>query len=124
MQKPATPFAFDFDYWSRLAKHDPEAFERERTQVIDAMIRRVPACRQERLRRLQWKLDQIRRTSGSPLGACLRMNRLMWGAVTGDGGLLEVLNLPVVADKGRKSAPPGCAKILPFKGLQDQKPSG
>lgn len=83
---------FDFDRWSELASRDPEGFEARRTQAIEAAIRQAPARTQARLRRLQWKLDQVRRTSGTPLAACIRMHNMMWDSVYGRGGLLESLN--------------------------------
>lgn len=90
--KQARPTEFDFDHWSELATRDPEGFEARRSEVIEAAIRRAPARTQTRLRRLQWKLDQIRRTSGTPLAACICMNNLMWESIHGRGGLLEALN--------------------------------
>ncbi len=85
--------AFDFDHWSRLAKEDPEDFEAQRRAVVERAIARAPAHAQARLRRLQWKLDQIRATSGTPMAACLQMQRLMWERITGPRGLLEALTM-------------------------------
>ncbi|MBZ0071847.1 MAG: DUF3135 domain-containing protein [Gammaproteobacteria bacterium] len=83
--------AFDFDSWSELARNSPADFETCRTQAIEDAIHRAPPRMQMRLRRLQWKLDQVRRTSATPMAACIRINRLMWERITGPGGLLEVL---------------------------------
>ena len=33
---------------------------------------------------MQWKLNQIRTTSRTPMIACLRMNRMLWEAVIGN----------------------------------------
>ncbi|WJW75696.1 DUF3135 domain-containing protein [Thiohalobacter sp. IOR34] len=85
------PPVFDFDHWSKLARSDPEQFEARRAAVIEAAIRRAPKRNQTRLRRLQWKLDQVRKTSATPLAACIRMNEMMWDRITGHGGLLEAL---------------------------------
>lgn len=82
---------FDFDHWSELASRDPEGFEARRRETIEAAIRQAPARTQARLRRLQWKLDQIRRTSGTPLAACIRMHNMMWDSLQGRGGLLDTL---------------------------------
>lgn len=81
----------DFEEWSALAQSDPVAFEARRAQAIEEFIGSVPAERRERLRRLQWRIDQLRRTSKTPLAACVRINRLMWESVCGHGGLLEAL---------------------------------
>ena len=40
----------DFDQFSKLAKSDPEAFEVKRTEVIEQMIQRMPAHKQQRMR--------------------------------------------------------------------------
>lgn len=88
---------FDFDRWSELANRDPDAFEARRAAVIEAAISRASDRSQARLRRLQWKLDQVRRTSATPLAAAIRMNELMWERITGRGGLLQALTEGPVA---------------------------
>ncbi|HKJ08805.1 MAG TPA: DUF3135 domain-containing protein [Gammaproteobacteria bacterium] len=79
----------DFEQWAALAASDPEAFEAQRAQVIDAAIRRAPRPKQQRLRGLQWKLDHVRQLSGTPMAACLRMSNMMWDSVLKEGGLLD-----------------------------------
>ena len=102
--------AFDFESWSKLANNDPEGFEARRVRAIEEAIRRAPARAQARLRRLQWKLDQVRRTSATPMAACIRMNHMMWDRITGPGGLLETLV------EGKHAPPPQApAKVLPFR---------
>ncbi len=82
---------FDFESWSELASTDPEAFEARRARAIEEAIQRSTPRSQTRLRRLQWKLDQVRHTSATPMAACIRMNHMMWDRITGPGGLLEIL---------------------------------
>lgn len=103
--------AFDFDDWADLAHHDPEGFEERRARAIEDAIRHAPPRLQARLRRLQWKLDQIRRTSATPMAACIRMNHLMWDRITGPGGLLETL-----VEGTRRPTPPQKAQVLQFRG--------
>ncbi len=79
----------DFDTWSEVARSDPDAFERMRLEAIQAVIDDAPAENRERLRRLQWRIDQERRLAHTPLNACLRISRLMWRNVLGPGGLQE-----------------------------------
>ena len=111
---PATP-PRDFDAWSALARSDPQAFEAFREQIINEAILRAPAHRQQRLRRMQWKLNQIRNTSRTPMIACLRMNRLLWNAVIGERGLLDSLLHPD-ASRGRPdAADTPSARIIPFE---------
>lgn len=102
----------DFDEWAALAKSDPQAFETQRRQVIDRAIRAASADRQQRLRRIQWKLDRIRGTSRTPMAACLRMNRLLWESVAGEHGLLACLQQPA-AFRQRPAGGTG-ARIIPL----------
>lgn len=102
--------AFDFESWSRLANTDPDEFEARRACAIEETIGRAPPRLQARLRRLQWKLDQVRRTSATPMAACIRMNHMMWDRVTGPGGLLETL-----VEGKQRPAPRAAAKVLPFR---------
>jgi hypothetical protein len=111
---PPTP-PHDFDAWSDLARSDPQAFEDYRDRIINEAILRAPAHKQQRLRRMQWKLNQIRNTSRTPMVACLRMNRMLWDAVIGDNGLLDCLLHP--NDSRRRPSARGLpsAKIIPFE---------
>ena len=101
---------FDFDRWVALARDDPEAFERARTQALADVIARAPERLQPRLSGLQWRLDQERRLSGSPMAACLRMYSGMWDSVTGPDGLLAHLN--GLTGVGQPAA---TASVLPFR---------
>ncbi len=91
MAKPAI-HGFDFEHWAALARTDPQGFEAERAAVVEAAIRRAPRDRQRRLRGLQWRIDQVRRTIRNPLVACQRIQDMMWEAVLCDGGLLDNLH--------------------------------
>ncbi len=111
--------AFDFDELAALAARDPEGFERRRQALIEAALAEVPeAERRERLRRLQWRIDQVRRTAGTPMAACLRISRMMWESLLGEGGLLEALER-----LGRlEAAPPRRqARILSFPVAEDRR---
>ncbi len=103
----------DFDHWAALAEQDPELFEIERSSLLEAAICRAPMQKQQRLRCLQWKLDQIRKTSSTPMVASLRMNRLLWEAVAGKNGLIEQLN-HLQAPDNHQQMPRNSAEILPF----------
>ena len=111
MPNPETPTPVDFDQWAELARRDPVTFEVQRAQIIAATIRQAPVRMQRRLHSLQWKIDRIRDTSGTPMAACLRINRLMWDSVTGTDGLLTRLQQPASPPPARRSA-----RILPFPG--------
>ena len=113
--EPHTIPRHDFDHWATLARQDPELFEKERTRVLEAAIHHAPGHRQHRLRCLQWKLDQIRKTSSTPMVASLCMNRLLWEAVAGENGLVERLN-GLQAPEIQQNKSGNSAEILPFPG--------
>ena len=79
----------DFDVWSALARDNPELFETLRREAIEQVIADAPPANRERLRRLQWRIDQESRLAGTPLAACMRISRMMWKAVLGRGGLQQ-----------------------------------
>ena len=115
MMEPHPPSRPDFDHWTALARQDPELFETERSRVIETAIRSAPIQKQHRLRCLQWKLDQIRKTSSTPMVASLQMNRLLWDAVAGKNGLVEQLNR-LHSPGNYQQTPPDRTEIIPFPG--------
>jgi hypothetical protein len=117
-------YRIDFDEWSKLASSDPEGFEALRTQTLDEVIRHAPEKRQHRLRCLQWRVDQARRTSRTPMAACIRISRMMWDSVLKEDGLLERLESLRGAPHARAlpAAPRGTATVLPFKPRRDRPP--
>ncbi len=68
---------FDFEAWAKLAKEDPEEFERRRLEEIRKLIDSRPDLR-HRLEGLQFRIDAERKLARTPLKACLRMSTLMW----------------------------------------------
>ena len=104
--KTANSTRLDFDYLTELAQSDPSEFERLRRHAIESYIATLPAERQQRMRRLQWRIDQERRNH-SPMGACLKLSKMMWDHLLGPGGL-------VVLMKGDSSDPPRSGKVIPF----------
>lgn len=70
--------AFDFEEWARLAREDPAAFEQRRREAVQAVIASAPEHLHQRLHGLQFRLDLERSRSSTPLGACVRLNSLMW----------------------------------------------
>jgi hypothetical protein len=104
--------SFDFDSWALLAREDPQAFEIKRRTIIDQAISQASPGQQQRLRCLQWRLDQIRYTSQTPLAACLRMQEMLWEKLVGDAGLLACLQGLTRHRNPRRHT----ATILPFRG--------
>ncbi len=66
-----------FDEMVRLAKTDPEALERIRLQLIEDTIAEAPEACHRRLRGLQFQIDMERRRAGNPMGACVRISKMM-----------------------------------------------
>ena len=68
----------DFEYWSRLARFNPERFEEERREMLAAYIETMPSEQQPRLAQTQWKIDQVRSLAKNPYDALNRVSKLMW----------------------------------------------
>jgi len=66
-----------FDEMVRLAKEDPETLERIRLKLIEETIAEAPDNCHRRLRGLQFQIDMERRRAGNPMGACLRISKMM-----------------------------------------------
>jgi hypothetical protein len=100
----------DFDYLTELAQSNPSEFERLRLDAIENYIATLPAERQQRMRRLQWRIDQECRNH-SPMGACLKLSKMMWDHLTGPGGLIGLMqgSGPEVRREG---------KVIPFPSPQ------
>ncbi|MBI1396872.1 MAG: DUF3135 domain-containing protein [Betaproteobacteria bacterium] len=110
---------FDWETWSTLARDDPEEFERRRIAAIEDFISRAPSENQQRLRGLQFRIDMERERSSSPLGACIRMNRMMWESFSDlrnalEGLTAELEGAPREPVLSRQDMPK--AQVLPFRG--------
>jgi len=119
MPKTTSSAAVDFEKLSALAASDPDAFESLRADLIEEQILRAPPERQQRLRCLQWRIDQIRRSSRTPLAACIRISQMMWDSVTGPGGLQEALNQACIQPRSQPAAAISGARtsatVIPFR---------
>ncbi len=105
--KPAS--RIDFDQWSQLAKRDPESFERQRSALLDACIARASRSHQDRLRRLQWRIDRVRDTASNPMAACVAISDMMWTTFHQLGEAYQQLA------EERPAPPRRSARILPFR---------
>jgi Protein of unknown function (DUF3135) len=70
----------DHEFLSRLARDDPESFERLRKDLIDQLIGRAPDPLRQRLAGLQFRVDQVRRLARTPLGATVKVSSMMWSS--------------------------------------------
>ena len=103
---------FEFEQWVRLASDDPASFEEARRLMIESLIAAAPETIQLRLRGLQWQVDRLRELH-NPMGACVRISKLMWHQVLGEDGLLDnVQRLGSRPSPERPSKVPG--KVLRF----------
>ncbi len=79
----------DFNDWAEMARQDPAGFEAMRLAAIDEFIDNAPAEQRDRLRKLQWRIDQERRLARTPMNACIRISRMTWDNILGNGGLRD-----------------------------------
>jgi hypothetical protein len=82
---------FNFEKWSELASKDPDAFEERRERLINEFIMDMPEEKRQRMRCLQWRVDNVRKLSKTPMAACIEISRMMWDSIKGENGLLEAL---------------------------------
>lgn len=104
-----------FEEWSSLASDDPQAFEQLREKVISEFLDHIPEQQQTRLRRLQWRIDQVRDLSSNPMSATINIYSMMWDQLAGNGGMLEMLGTV----ENPEVAPLKSADILTFPTRQD-----
>ena len=123
---------FDFDHWAALARDDPERFEALRRDCVDEIIQQSAPRHRQRMRGIQFRIDMERRRSSTPMGACVRIQSLMWDSVLGPDGFYERLlgfvghrqsagHTTTVAPKTAAASSP-CAKIIPFPAPRNQPP--
>jgi hypothetical protein len=103
----------DFDEAVELARKDPDAFEQYRLDAIEALIDSVPEGKRQNLRRLQWRIEQVRKLAPNPIAACVKLQQMMWDSLAGDNGLIDALaNL---RNPGRsQNRPMSSAEVLKF----------
>lgn len=108
-----------FEYWSRLAKTDPERCEAERKTEIEKVILSANPERQKELRHLQWRIDMERMRAKNPIDAMIRLNKMMWKQFYAeDGFIFAVKQLQRVchsAEELVKEPVKKDAEILQFK---------
>lgn len=66
-----------FDELKDLAQHDPEGFEKLRTQLIEDCIQQSSARNQRRLKGLQFVIEARRRVADNPLKSLLDIQAMM-----------------------------------------------
>ncbi len=106
---------FDFDEWHELAKTDPVAFDKKRKEIVESFIAKAPEARQEKLRRLQWRIDmEAQKKSSQP--SYVRIYDMMMDSVFGERGLVESMRALTDADqKYYERSKIKSADVLSFK---------
>ncbi|MFZ2855893.1 MAG: DUF3135 domain-containing protein [Rhodocyclaceae bacterium] len=111
-----------FEELSRLARDDPQALEVLRGELINECIGKAPEHLRVALRRLQFRIDGVRRRSRTSLAAAVKLNALMWSEFLEMNDALQDLvrgahgrsRLPD-ADKRRTSHCARSARIIEFR---------
>lgn len=107
---------FDFDYWRDLAKKDPEAFEAAREAKINQHIEAISDDHtQDRLRRLQWRVEMERKRSKNSMDSAVRIYDMMWESVGKNFDALQDLSNQLSPTDKRPMKKTSEAKILRFK---------
>ncbi len=110
--------ALDFELWLEAAQQGDDTFESMRLAAIEELIASAPEQARGRLRSLQWRIDQERHLSKSPMGACIRISQMMWETLTGENGLTDHLrDLTRSCEQGDYEAEPRSyqAQVIPFR---------
>lgn len=108
--------AFDFDYWRDLAKNNPEQFEAARKLEIDQYISGLKTEElQDRMRRLQWRVNIERKRSKNPMESAIRIYDMMWDSVGKNFEAIQNLSDQFKPEAERKYKKPAGAKVLSFK---------
>lgn len=106
----------DFDEWMMLAKNDPEKFEEERRKRIELFFNNVPEERLQRLKGLQWQIDQTRKLAGSPMASCIAISNMMWDSVNRlQEHQYELVNLATGKAPRPEKKESVSAKIIPLQ---------
>lgn len=107
--------AFNFEAWAKLARENPEEFERRREQEIREVIDARPDLR-HRLAGLQFRIDAERKLARTPLKACLRISTLMWNSFYDLKDRLDGLAAGIRSAESPPAAPtPRRADIIPLR---------
>lgn len=110
---------FDWTTWVALARENPEEFERRRQEEIEAVIAQARPEHQQRLRGLQFRIDAERQRSSSPMGACVRINKMMWESFGELRQSLQDLQGELEGSPRTRVNPPAeprsAAQVLPFR---------
>lgn len=112
--------SFDFEYWSDLAQKDPAAFEVAREEKINQHISTIADnSTQDRLRRLQWRVEMERKRSKSAMDSAARIYDMMWESVGKNFDALQDLSDQLKPSSQRATKKRPEAKVLSFRRAEE-----
>lgn len=108
----------EFDLLAKLAKNNPEEFEKLRETLIEDVINSARTSSQRRLRGLQFQIDMARKKAKTPLAACICISGMMHESFA---ELRLHLNDPfgAISDSSQKTST--VAKVLPFSEFKNRE---
>ena len=109
----------DFEEAVVLARHNPDAFEQYRLDAIEALIACASRENQQHLRRLQWRIDQVRKRAPNPTAACVEIYQMMWESLTGDSGFIDIICNGNYPPKNTDDTTPK-AKVLSLSDIREK----
>lgn len=105
----------DFDEWMVLAKNSPDEFEKKRREHIELFFENIPEEKQDRLKGLQWQIDQTRKLSRTPMASCIAISNMMWDSVQHlNECQYELVNTTLGRGSKNNEPKPASATILPM----------
>jgi len=105
---------FEPEHWLKLARANPEEFERARKAAVQILIASAPPVMQDRLRGLQCRIDLERRKAKTPLGAAIRLHTLMWDRFQTLSAALNDLKNADMCGALEAPKPTASAAVIPF----------
>jgi hypothetical protein len=105
---------FEPEHWLKLARENPDEFERARKEAIETLIASAPPAVQDRLRGLQCRIDLERRKAKTPLGAAIRLQTLMWDRFETLRAALNDLKNVDMSGAPAEPKPTASAAVIPF----------
>jgi hypothetical protein len=95
-----------------LAQNDPGELENLRLKLIEEVIGAAPEAQRARLRGLQFRIDMERQRASNALGACIKLNTMMWDSFVALRESVAQLTEPDGAPAIVRISEP--AKVIPF----------
>jgi hypothetical protein len=105
----------NFDEWMMLAKNYPDVFEVKRREHIELFFESVSEDKHHRLKGLQWRIDQTRKLSHSPMASCIEISNMMWDSVQHlNECQYELVNIALGRGSKNNKPKPVSAVVLPM----------